>query len=312
MTPLFRQALLGIASRAQLRQLVEEHPAARTLARRFVAGETIEDGLRAAAELTARGFTVSLDHLGEHVSTPQEAAEAPNTYLHLLDEIAARKLRANVSLKLTQLGIDLDEDACRRHLETVVGRAAEHGNFVRIDMESAAYTERTLILFARVFERFPAYVGPVIQSYLYRSEADVRALVRIRARVRLCKGAYAEPPEVAFPEKVDVDANYVRLMEQLMEHGNYPGLATHDERIIDRAVEFAREKDIAPDRFEFQMLYGIRRDLQDRLLRDGYRVRIYVPFGEAWYPYLTRRLAERPANLTFLVGNLAREGVGTR
>jgi proline dehydrogenase len=302
-----RQLLLGAAANQRLRDLAEDHPAARAVARRFVAGETADDALEAARALNRRGFKVSLDHLGEHVSRPEAARAAADVYLRLLDAIAERGLDANVSLKLTQLGIDLDEAACQRLLERVVARARRHGSFVRIDMESSAYTERTLATFAKVHERHPGFVGPVIQAYLYRSAADVRALIRLGARVRLCKGAYAEPPDVAYPDKADVDRNYVRLAEELLLLGNYPGIATHDEAIVEHVKRFADRWDVGRERFEFQMLYGIRRDLQAALLEEGYNVRIYVPFGAAWYPYLTRRLAERPANLRFLAGSLARE-----
>ncbi|HEU5316863.1 MAG TPA: proline dehydrogenase family protein, partial [Chloroflexota bacterium] len=298
---MLRKALLGAAAQPKLRRLAETTAAARQVARRFVAGETMDDGLEAARALNRRGFKVSLDHLGEHVSRPEEAERAADLYVRLLEAIAERKLDANVSLKLTQFGIDLNEGACERLLTRVVERAARLGSFVRIDMESSAYTERTLALFARMHERFPGYVGPVIQSYLYRSEADVRALIRLGARVRLCKGAYAEPPSVAYPDKADVNRAYVQLMEQLMLLGTYPGIATHDARIVDHARRFAERWEIGRERFEFQMLYGIRRDVQDELVRDGWNVRIYVPFGGAWYPYLTRRLAERPANLRFVL-----------
>lgn len=230
--------------------MAAEHPAMRALARRFVAGTTIDDGLGVAAALNERGYAVTLDHLGEHTRDEREAGAAAATYLRLVDEIEVRRLDATVSLKLTQLGIDLDQRACECRLEHVVRRAQEAGTFVRIDMESAAYTERTLALFARVHERHPGCVGPVIQSYLYRSGRDVRALIRMGARVRLCKGAYAEPAHVAFPEKHDVDENFVRLMELLLLLGNYPALATHDERIIDHARRFAAHCEIGVERFE--------------------------------------------------------------
>lgn len=301
--------LLSLAANADLRALAQEHPAARAVAHRFVAGETMDDALEAARALNRHGFKVTLDHLGEHVSSASEAEAAAGVYLGLLDQIERRRLEANVSLKLTQFGIDLDQTLCHRLLVEVVARASKLENFVRIDMESSAYTERTLALFAETYRRFPTAVGPVIQAYLFRSEADVRALIRLGARVRLCKGAYAEPEGVAYADKVAVDRSYVRLAEQLLLLARYPALATHDARIVDHAKRFAERWDIGKDRFEFQMLYGIRRDLQMELVRAGYNVRVYVPFGEAWYPYLTRRLAERPANLTFVVNSLVREGL---
>jgi len=304
-----RRLLLEAAGDVRLRRVAERHPAARALARRFVAGQTVDDALEAARALNRRGLKVSLDHLGEHVARPDEAERAAEVYLRLLDAIAERRLDANVSLKLTQFGIDLDESACERRLERVVERARHHRSFVRIDMEGSGYTERTLAIFARVHARHPGDVGPVIQAYLYRSDADVRALIRLGARVRLCKGAYAEPPEVAYPDKADVDRSYIRLAEQLLLLGNYPGVATHDARIIAHVKRFAERWEIGRERFEFQMLYGIRRDLQEELVGQGYNVRIYVPFGEAWYPYLTRRLAERPANLGFVAGSIAREAL---
>jgi proline dehydrogenase len=307
LSSLLRPTLLGAANHPDLRRLAEHHPVARAVARRFVAGETIEDGLAAAEALNRRGLLATLDHLGEHVANLDGARAAAETYLDVLDAIRRRGLDANVSLKLTQLGIDLDEVKCERLLARVVGRARELGNFVRIDMESSAYTERTLALFARIYERYPGSVGPVIQAYLYRSAADVRALIRLGARVRLCKGAYAEPAHLAYPDKADVDRSYVRLMEQLLLLAHYPALATHDELIIGHACRFAQRWEVGRHGFEFQMLYGIRRDLQDELQRYGYRVRVYVPFGASWYPYLTRRLAERPANLAFVLRSLVNE-----
>jgi proline dehydrogenase len=304
---MFRQLVLGVAHQPWLARQVQHHPAARAVARRFVAGETIEEGLETAAALNHQGFFVSLDHLGEHTTTPAEADAAAEIYRILLGQIAARDLRTNVSLKLTQFGIDLDEAACQRRLETVLDAARVTENFIRIDMEDSAYTDRTLAMFARLHERYAGHVGPVIQAYLYRSAPDVRALIRLGARVRLCKGAYAEPPNVAFQKKADVDRNFVRLMELLLLLGRYPAIATHDGQIIAHARRFAEQWGIDRNTYEFQMLYGVRRDLQRRLVQAGYNVRVYVPFGAAWYPYLTRRLAERPANLAFLVRSVASE-----
>src|SRR5688500_18448246 len=233
-----KSLLLGLAANSDLRALAQEHPAARAVARRFVAGETMDEALEAARALNRQGFTVTLDHLGEHVSSAPEAKAAAGVYLGLLDPIERRRLDANVSLKLTQYGIDLDEALCRQLLVDVVSRARDLASFVRIDMESSAYTERTLAIFAETRERFPAAVGPVIQAYLYRSEADVRALIRLGARVRLCKGAYAEPAAVAYADKSDVDRSYVRLAEQLLVLARYPALATHDAQIVDHAKRF--------------------------------------------------------------------------
>lgn len=279
--------------------------AARVLSRRFVAGETIDEALNATRAVNAEGFSTSLDHLGENVRNEAEAAAARDVYLRLLDEIHARSLDANVSVKLTQMGLDLSFDACLEHVTGVVERAASHGNFVRVDMEGSAYTGRTLEIVRRLRPRF-SNVGAVIQSYLYRSEQDVEQLLAEGIRVRLCKGAYQEPPEIAYPRKSDVDANYVRLVRRLLKSGIYHGIATHDEHIIEATMDFARREGIALDAFEFQMLYGIRRDLQARLRRQGYRLRVYIPFGGQWFPYLTRRLAERPANLMFFVRSIFR------
>lgn len=275
------------------------------MALRFVAGETVEDVLRAAQAVQQAGFSASLDYLGEHVTNDAEAGAARQVYLRLLEEIQARRLNANVSVKLTQLGLDLSAERCREHLTVVVERAAAYGNFVRVDMEGAAYTERTLET-VRAVHRNLENVGAVMQSYLYRSERDTEQLLAEGVRIRLVKGAYDEPPEVAYPRKSDVDANYLGLMRRLLSSGLYHAIATHDPRILRATVEYARAQQIPPERFEFQMLYGIRRDLQARLLRDGFRVRIYIPFGGQWYPYLTRRLAERPANLLFFLRNLFR------
>jgi proline dehydrogenase len=216
-------------------------------------------------------------------------------------------------VKLTQMGLDVDEELCVETMQKILTRAREYDTFVRLDMEGSAYTERTLQLFEqRLYPAYPENVGIVLQSYLYRTAADVERAIQLKCRVRLCKGAYKEPATVAYPDKADVDANYVRCMQQLMKHANYPGLATHDETIIRAAKKFAADEKIPPERYEFQMLYGVRRDLQERLVREGYRMRVYVPFGTQWYPYLMRRLAERPANVVFIAGNIVKETVGRR
>lgn len=302
---MLRQVLLWLANRSIYRTLMLRSAAARKLSMRFVAGEMIEQGLAAARALNEQGFSVSLDYLGENVTNAREADAARDVYIRILNDIERLTLNANVSVKLTQLGLDLSVPACESRLNTVVAAAARHRNFVRVDMESSAYTERTLDVVRRVHATLEN-VGAVIQSYLYRSEKDAEQLLADRIRIRLCKGAYNEPPEVAFPEKADVDANYVRLMQKLLPSGIYHGVATHDPKMIAATREFAAARGISRDAFEFQMLYGVRRDLQSALLRDGYRVRIYMPFGSQWLPYLTRRLAERPANIMFFVRSLFR------
>jgi proline dehydrogenase len=278
---------------------------AQRLSRRFVAGETLADALTVGRRINSEGITLTLDHLGENVTSRAEAEASRDVYLRALAEIHAAGIQGNVSLKLTQFGMDLSEDACRTNVAQVVRKAADLGSFVRVDMESSEYTDRTLRLVCDLHTESGA-VGAVIQAYLYRSEADIRMLCARQARVRLCKGAYLEPPSVAFPQKADVDRNYVHLMQILLAEGVYPAIATHDPRMIDATREYAGAHGIGRDRFEFQMLYGIRRDLQRQLTVDGYRLRLYVPFGKAWYPYFMRRLAERPANVVFLLRNLLR------
>jgi proline dehydrogenase len=281
------------------------------MAARFVAGETLEEALRCTRELNARGMSVTLDHLGENVTSRAEAVEERETLCRTLQEIGGAGVESNVSLKLTQLGLDVDERLAFDNALAVVAEAAAIDNFVRIDMESSEYVDRTLALFYRLFERH-RNVGVVIQAYLYRSAQDLERLLEIGARVRLVKGAYLELASVAYQDKRQVDESFVRLMEELLTRGTYPAIATHDPAMIDATRDFALCHGIDRSRFEFQMLYGIRRDLQVRLVRDGYNVRIYVPFGTHWYPYLMRRMAERPANLMFVVGNIAREAAGAR
>jgi proline dehydrogenase len=308
-----RQGLLWLSERQGVFNFVRRNGLARRFASRFVAGETIEQGVAAARELTRRGITSSLDLLGESVTVESEATAARDQYLRMLDQMAASGTEVNVSVKLTQMGLDISEALCVANMTAILEKAAALGGFVRLDMESSAYTERTLEFFRRrLFDRFGTHCGVVIQSMLRRSEQDIDDLVALRARVRLCKGAYLEPPTVAFPDKADVDRNYLRLMERLLAGGNYPGIATHDEAIIAHAKEFTRREGIPADRFEFQMLYGVRRDLQDSLRRAGYRLRVYIPFGTQWYPYLMRRLAERPANIAFMLGNIVRESRSRR
>jgi proline dehydrogenase len=310
---MLRSAFLYLAGQQQVFKFVRNNRLAKSFANRFVAGETLDSALTAVARLNARGITASLDLLGESVHNEAEAQAAGEAYITMLDRIHEQKADANVSVKLTAMGLDISEDLCIATMHKILARARDCSSFVRIDMESSEYTERTLDLFEqRLYPAYPKNVGIVLQSYLFRTFADVERAILIKARVRLCKGAYKEPETVAFPDKKDVDSNYVRGMHELMLHGNYPGIATHDEAIIKDAKRFARENNISPDRFEFQMLYGVRRDLQDMLVREGYRMRVYVPFGTQWYPYLMRRLAERPANVAFLTGSMFKEMVGKR
>jgi proline dehydrogenase len=310
---MLRSALLYLSDQQQIFKFVRNNRVAKSFANRFVAGETVDTALAAVARLNARGITASLDLLGESVHNEAEARASGEAYISMLDRIHEQKADANVSVKLTAMGLDISEDLCVANMQKILQRARDCSSFVRIDMESSEYTQRTLDLFEQ--RLYPAYrenVGIVLQSYLYRTFADVERAISMKARVRLCKGAYKEPETVAFPDKKDVDANYVRCMHELMLKGNYPGIATHDEAIIREARRFAKANDVASDRYEFQMLYGVRRDLQDRLVREGYRMRVYVPFGTQWYPYLMRRLAERPANVAFLTGNVFKEMVGKR
>jgi proline dehydrogenase len=310
---MLRKTFLYLSNQQRVFQFVRHNRLARGMARRFVAGETVDDAVAAVRALNARGITASLDLLGESVHNEAEAKATAREYVELLDRIDRERLDANVSVKLTALGLDVSDELCLASIHEVLRRAREHGNFVRLDMEGSAYTDRTLDLFEQhLYPVYPENVGIVLQSMLRRTLADVERAVRLHARVRLCKGAYREPPEIAFPDKADVDESYVRAMRRLMTEGHYPGLATHDERIIEAAQQFARAEGIAPDRFEFQMLYGVRRDLQERLVRDGWRLRVYVPYGTQWYPYLMRRLAERPANLWFLTGSVLRETTARR
>ena len=272
---------------------------------RFVAGEDLAGALEAGRRINAQGIWLTLDRLGENVTSLEEAAESRDAYLRALNEICQAGIQANVSIKLTQFGMDLSEEACRSNVEQLVRRAAEWNSFVRVDMESSAYTARTLALVTDLHARYGS-VGTVIQAYLYRSRQDVEMLCGLGISVRLCKGAYLEPPAVAFRRKEEVDRNYMELMRLLLKQGTHPAIATHDEKIIRATCDFAGANQIPRGAFEFQMLYGIRRDLQRRLVAEGYPVRLYVPFGSAWYPYFMRRLAERPANVLFLARNLLR------
>ena len=275
------------------------------MSHRFVAGERLDEAIAAARVCNEKGMLVSLDYLGENVATTADAQRARDTYLEVFDRIANEKLNANVSCKLTQLGLDMSAEFCEGQLLSIVERAASYGNFLRADMEGSLYTARTIDVVKRVRSQNPA-VGTVVQAYLHRTEQDVRDLLAYGCRIRLCKGAYKEPPEVAFPKKEDVDANYVKLMRILLPSGVYHGIATHDPKMIAATIRFAAEQKISKDQFEFQMLYGVRTDLQKQLVRDGFRLRIYIPYGRDWFPYFMRRLAERPANLAFFVRNFFR------
>jgi proline dehydrogenase len=307
---MLRASLLWLSEQPQIFRFVRRNGLARRFASRFVAGETVESAVAALRDLNAAALSASLDLLGESVLHAEEAIHARDTYLETLDRIKAAGANANVSVKLTQMGLDIDEALCVANMRAIIDKAKAHGSFVRIDMEQSSYTEKTLRLFKDTFyPEFGGAVGVVLQSYLRRTAQDVDDMIAQRARVRLCKGAYKEPESVAFPAKRDVDANYVACMERLLERGNYPGIATHDEKIIAHAKAFTKRQAIGPERYEFQMLYGVRRDLQQALRREGYNVRVYVPFGTHWYPYLMRRLAERPANIVFIVGNVVKESV---
>jgi proline dehydrogenase len=275
------------------------------MARRFVAGETLNDAIEAARACNNASMAVTLDYLGENVSTTADAQRARDAYLNIYDRIAQEKLNANVSCKLTQLGLDISVEFCEGMVLSIAERALAYESFLRIDMESSVYTQRTVELVKRVRAQSPA-VGAVIQSYLYRSEPDIQDLLSYGCRVRLCKGAYKEPAEIAFPAKSDVDTNYVKLMRLLLTSGFYHGIATHDPRMIAETIRWAAEKQVSKDDFEFQMLYGVRTDLQRQLIADGFRLRIYIPYGRDWFPYFMRRLAERPANLSFFVRNFLR------
>ena len=276
------------------------------MARRFVAGETLDGALEAARYCNDRGMLASLDYLGENVATTADAQRARDAYLEIFERIAKEKLQANVSCKLTQLGMDLSAEFCEGLVLSIVERAAAYENFLRVDMEGSVYTQRTVELVKCIRSRNPA-VGTVIQAYLYRSEGDIRDLLGYGCRIRLCKGAYKESAEVAFERKEDVDGNFVRMMQVLLSSGFYHAIATHDPRMIAETIRWAAAQKISKDDFEFQMLYGVRKDLQRRLVKDGYRIRIYIPYGRDWFPYFMRRLAERPANLGFLLRNFFRK-----
>jgi len=300
-----RTFFLFLSRQKQLRKWMETSGWARRFSARFVAGDNLPDALTTCQRINTEGISVTLDHLGENVTSIEEAAASRDAYARALGEIGKLNINGNVSLKLTQFGMDLSFPDCLANVEALVRQAAAMGNFVRVDMESSEYTDRTLELVCDLHARYQA-TGTVIQAYLYRSRKDVEMLCARGIRVRLCKGAYLEPPSVAFKDKADVDRNYIELMNVLLTTGVYPAIATHDEKIIEETKRFVESRKISRDSFEFQMLYGIRRDIQRRLVNEGYRLRLYVPYGQAWYPYFMRRLAERPANVLFLARNLLR------
>jgi len=306
--PILRSAFIALSKNQTIRRFSERSSVGRRLSSRFVAGLELEDALRVAEAVNRQGMSVTLDSLGESVSTEAEAHKAADIYHQLLDQIASRKLKANISVKLTQMGLELFPALAADIAESLAKHASATNNFLRIDMEDSSLTQTTLDIVRRIhaLPELCGAIGIVIQAYLYRSQADIEQLVADGIRVRLCKGAYKEPAEVAIPSKADVDANYVKLSGILLESPIYHGLATHDEAMITAAKKFAAQHAIDPSHFEFQMLYGVRRDLQRKLIQEGYNVRVYIPFGREWYPYFMRRLAERPANVLFLAKNFFR------
>ena len=306
---LLREFFIALSTNKALRHFAENNPLGQRMSKRFVAGNTVADGVEVTKQLNARGIAVTIDNLGENVTNLEEAQHSSKLYHEMIDQIVAGGLNCNVSLKLTHMGMDVDEELCRELVSDLVDHAAYVNSFVRVDMEGSPYTQKTLDLVHDLHSR-PGHegrVGTVIQAYLFRSEKDVEDLLAKRIRIRLCKGAYKEGPEIAFQDKADVDKNYVHLAKILLKSGVYHGIATHDENIIKQVKEFATQEKIDPNSFEFQMLYGIRRDLQEQLVKTGWRMRVYVPFGTEWYPYFMRRLAERPANAFFIAKNMLRK-----
>lgn len=305
---MLRAAFISLSESKSIRSAAEKTWVGQRLSRRFVAGTTVDEALAATRDMNQLGLGVSVDNLGENVTNADEARHSAQLYHQMLDRMAEQGLNANVSLKLTHMGLDVDEAMAYEIASGLVQHAVRINNFVRVDMEGSPYTQRTLDFVRRLHcqPENAGHVGAVIQAYLYRSEKDVEQLISDRIRVRLCKGAYKEPPEIAFKEKAHVDANYVKLMKMLLKSGVYHGIATHDENMIRATIEFAQKEKLPASTFEFQMLYGIRRDLQLKLVKEGWRCRVYIPFGTEWYPYLMRRLAERPANAIFILKNLFR------
>ena len=305
---MLRAFFIALSESKSLRAIAERSAIGSKLSRRFVAGMSVEDALNATRAVNELGMSVSVDNLGENVTNVDEARHSAELYHQMLDQITNRKLNANVSLKLTHMGLDVDPALATSITGELLAHVTRVNNFVRVDMEGSPYTQKTLDLVYELHAQpgNAGHIGAVIQSYLRRSEADVRELCARGIRIRLCKGAYKEPEEIAFQPKSEVDANYVKLMEIMLKSGVYHGMATHDPAMIDATIRYARSENIAPSSFEFQMLYGIRRDLQQKLVKDGWGMRVYIPFGTEWYPYLMRRLAERPANAVFILKNLFR------
>ena len=304
-TMVTKSAFLYLSQSERFKTFLTRFQSFNNVRKRFVAGEDLADAVEAIRQLNLRGISASFDHLGESISSEGETRKEVSEYVRVLDSIHEGGLDSNVSVKLTQVGLDVSQDLCYANTKTIVEAALRHNNFVRIDMEDSSKTDATLQVFKRLRADFEN-VGIVIQAYLFRSEKDTEELLELGARIRVCKGAYKEPPSVAFPKKADVDANYIKLTKMLLSSSAYHGIATHDENMIAATIQFAKERTISPDKFEFQMLYGIRRDLQEKLVREGYRLRVYVPYGRYWYPYFMRRLAERPANVWFVLRNMIR------
>lgn len=302
---MIKSAFLYLSKSEGFKNFLTRFKSFNNVTRRFVAGEDLQDAVEAIRQLNRKNISSSFDHLGESITSEAETRNEVNEYVRVLDSIEENKLNSNVSVKLTQLGLDVGQDVCYANTRKIVEAALRYNNFVRIDMEDSTKTDGTLEVFRRLRSEFDN-VGIVVQAYLYRTEKDVEELLKIGAKIRLCKGAYKEPPSVAFASKNDVDANFVKLTRLLLTSGMYHAIATHDERMITAARDFAGEKSISLDNFEFQMLYGIRRDLQEKLEQQGYRMRVYVPYGRYWYPYFMRRLAERPANVWFVLRNVLR------
>jgi proline dehydrogenase len=300
-----RTALLYLARQEGLKDFATRFRPFKKMTTRFVAGEDINEAVAAIREINRLGAGASFDHLNESVANRAETEEEVREYKRVLSAIDETGIRSNVSIKLTQFGLEIDPELAYRNAREVVAEAARRGNFVRVDMEQSSVTQVTIDIFKRLRAEFDLNtVGIVLQSYLRRTERDVQDLLQIPARIRICKGAYNEPPEVAFPDKRDVDENYIRVMRMLLSSGTYHGIATHDPAMIEATIDHATREGIAKEAFEFQMLYGIRRDLQLQLAREGYNVRVYVPYGKHWYPYFMRRLAERPANVWFVLKNM--------
>ncbi len=300
-----KDTLLYLAHNRNLRDFVTHNRATRGISRRFVAGEELDEAIEVTRVLNRQRLQVALDHLGENVSEAEQARAAVQDYIAAIERIKQTGVDANISIKLTALGLDISQELCEQNVRSILEFARQYAIFVCIDMEGSDYTEQTVDIALRLHKQFE-YVGTVIQSYLYRSKKDIEQLIAQGVRVRLVKGAYKEPKEIAFQQKSEADRNYVRLTMMLLSRGNFPAIATHDEAIINAACKYARDNGISKSAFEFQMLYGIRRDLQEKLVSQGYKVRIYVPYGSQWYPYLMRRLAERPANLIFVLSNALR------